>query len=75
MPKTYDATTKYLLEADPGAWLALAALAPDGPLAIVSPELSTVTAGADGSSGSRPPIPGWSISSSSPVGTARSPTA
>jgi len=48
VPKTYDATTKYLLEADPGAWLALAALAPDGPLAIVSPELSTVTAGADG---------------------------
>ena len=47
MPKPSDATTKALVEADPAGLLAYAGLPPDGPVTVLSAELSAVTAEAD----------------------------
>ena len=47
MSKPFDVTTKYLLQADPAAWLALASLVPDGELTVLDTDLSTVSAVAD----------------------------
>ena len=47
MAKPFDVTTKYLLHADPVAWLALASLVPDGAVSILDTDLSTLSAAAD----------------------------
>ena len=47
MAKPFDVTTKYLLHADPAAWLALASLVPDGAVSILDSDLSTLSAAAD----------------------------
>ena len=47
MAKPFDVTTKYLLQADPAAWLAVASLVPDGRVSILDTDLSTVSAAAD----------------------------
>ena len=47
MPKPFDATTKYLLQVDPAAWLAVASLVPDGVVTLLDTDLSTVSAAAD----------------------------
>jgi hypothetical protein len=48
VPKPFDATTKHLLETDPGAWMTFADLVPDGPVTVLDTDLSTVTSAADG---------------------------
>lgn len=45
--KPFDATTKYLLERDPAAWLAYVGLRPSGPVTVVDSDVSTVVAEAD----------------------------
>lgn len=45
--KPYDATTKYLFELDPTAWLASAGLRPRGPVRLLDTDLSTVQAQVD----------------------------
>src|SRR5438067_10758039 len=47
MAKLFDATTKYLLEANPGAWLRLLGLGPAARVEVINAELSTITAEAD----------------------------
>lgn len=47
MPKPYDATTKDLLETDPGAWLALVGRPAAAPVRLIEADLATVTAEAD----------------------------
>jgi hypothetical protein len=47
MPKPYDATLKELIEAFPEDWLAGLGIPLTGPVEVLSPELSTVTAAAD----------------------------
>lgn len=47
MAKPFDATTKYLVESNPGAWLAYLGLPASGPASVVNPELSTIAAEAD----------------------------
>lgn len=45
--KPFDATTKYLLERDPVAWLAYVGLEATGPVAVVDSDVSTLAADAD----------------------------
>ena len=47
MSKPFDTTTKELLDAYPGPWLAYLGLEPDGPIRVIDTDLSTVTAVAD----------------------------
>ena len=47
MAKSFDATTKDLLEADPVAWMAYLGLHPQGTVEVIDSDLSTVTAEAD----------------------------
>src|SRR4051794_34319439 len=47
MPKPFDATLKELIEAFPTDWLAQIGIPVTGPIRVLSPELSTVTAAAD----------------------------
>jgi predicted transposase YdaD len=47
MAKPFDATTKDLLETDPGAWMAYLGLQPRGAVEVIDSDLSTVTAEAD----------------------------
>ncbi|MBA2449598.1 MAG: hypothetical protein H0V51_16380 [Chloroflexi bacterium] len=45
--KPFDATTKYLLELDPAAWLDYVGLPSAGPMAVVDSDVATITAEAD----------------------------
>ena len=45
--KPFDATTKYLLELDPGAWLRYVGLPRAGPASVVNSDVSTVVAETD----------------------------
>jgi predicted transposase YdaD len=45
--KPFDATTKYLLERDPAAWLAYVGVEPTGPAAVVDSDVSTLAADVD----------------------------
>lgn len=45
--KPFDATTKYLLEVDPAAWLEYAGVELLGPVVVVDANVSTITAEAD----------------------------
>lgn len=45
--KPFDATTKYLVERDPAAWLTYVGLRPSGPATIVESNVSTVVAEVD----------------------------
>jgi hypothetical protein len=45
--KPFDATTKYLLELDPAAWLACVGLPRSGPVTVVDSDVSTVVAAVD----------------------------
>jgi len=47
VPKPYDATTKFLVEAYPADWLALAGLGPVERVDVIDANLSTITAEAD----------------------------
>ncbi len=47
MAKVYDASSKYLLEADPESWLRLFGIAPTGPVSVIDADLSTITSEAD----------------------------
>jgi len=47
LAKPYDSTAKFLVEAYPADWLALAGLAPTGPIEVIDANLSTITAEAD----------------------------
>ncbi len=47
MPKPFDATLKELIEAFPDDWLRQLGVPLAGPVEVLSPELSTVTADAD----------------------------
>jgi hypothetical protein len=47
MARPFDATTSYLLEADPAAWMTYLGLDPEGPVEVIDSDLSTVTAEAD----------------------------
>ena len=45
--KPFDATTKHLLESDPGAWLRFVGLPTDAPVVAVDADVSTIIAAAD----------------------------
>ena len=45
--KPYDATTKYLLETDPGGWLEYVGLGRPAATSIIDADLATVTSAAD----------------------------
>jgi predicted transposase YdaD len=47
LSKPFDVTTKYLVQSDPAAWLAVAALVPDGSVSMVDTDLSTLSAAAN----------------------------
>ena len=47
MPKPFDAALKDLIEAFPADWLAAVGVPATGPIEVLSPDLSTVTAAAD----------------------------
>jgi hypothetical protein len=47
MPKPFDAALKDLIEAFPTDWLRAVGVPADGPVEVLSPDLSTVTAAAD----------------------------
>jgi predicted transposase YdaD len=47
LSKPFDVTTKYLLQADPAAWLTVASLVPDGAVSVLDSDLSTLSAAAD----------------------------
>jgi hypothetical protein len=47
MPKPFDATTRYLLEAHPDAWPRYFGLPSAWPVGVINADLSTITAEAD----------------------------
>lgn len=47
MSKDFDATTRYLLEVDPRAWLEYVGIETTAPIEIINSDLSTITTEAD----------------------------